>query len=177
MNDRLNQSIVLIGFRGSGKTTIGRLLAQKLNYPFVDTDAEIVAHTGMTIQAIFEKHGEAAFRAHESRIIQQLESNPPRVISVGGGAVLSEENRLALRKLGTIVWLTASMQELMRREQHDPSTANLRPALTTFDRATEWQHLWDTRMPIYAACCELSVCTEQHNPDEIARSILTALGH
>src|SRR5690349_16434738 len=106
-------SIVLIGYRGSGKTTVGRKLADRLWQKLVDTDELVVAKAGKTIKEIFEKDGEARFRDLESEVVKEVAKLPDAVISVGGGAVMREENRAALNEGGhRIIYLKCEPEEL-----------------------------------------------------------------
>jgi shikimate kinase len=116
-----SRRLVLVGMMGSGKTTVGRLLADRLAWPFVDVDEEIVKSAGQVIGEIFAVVGEAGFRAEERRVLAALLADDadvpgePSVVSVGGGAVLDEENRSVLRARGTVVWLRASPGTLEQR--------------------------------------------------------------
>ena len=124
-------SIVLIGYRGSGKTTVGRLLAQQMGWPFVDLDELIVNRAGMTIRQIFERHGEAEFRRIESSSLVEAITLKDHVISLGGGAILSPDNRSTISGSGHwVFYLSAHPAELHRRIVNDPATAANRPNLT-----------------------------------------------
>src|SRR3954447_24604374 len=125
-------SVFLIGYRGSGKSTVGRRLADRLWQEFLDSDDLIVRQAGMTIRDIFESEGEDGFRDRESTVVRELATLPDdHVIALGGGAVLREENREALRD-GThkVIYLKCEPAELHRRIHADPQTAAARPALT-----------------------------------------------
>src|SRR5579862_4773618 len=121
-------SIVLIGYRGSGKTTIGRRLADRLWWKFVDTDEMVVKQAGKTIKEIFEAEGEERFRALESAAIGDALKLDEHVIALGGGAVMREENRAALAAGGhKIIYLKADAEALHQRIHSDPETAATRP--------------------------------------------------
>jgi len=122
--------VVLIGFRGSGKSTVGPLLAARLVVPFIDTDEQVEQAAGKTISEIFHADGEPAFRDHERKIIVRACRREPHVIAVGGGAVMDDGNVDALRQAGAIVWLTASSMTLRRRIAADPTSRSGRPDLT-----------------------------------------------
>ena len=111
-------SVFLIGPMGSGKTAVGRLVARQLRYRFVDSDAEIESRTGVDIPFIFEKEGEAGFRLRERDVIADLTQWPRTVVSTGGGAVLLEDNREALRSRGLVVYLYAAVQHQVDRARH-----------------------------------------------------------
>src|SRR5262245_722959 len=114
--------IFLIGLRGSGKTTIGRAMAERLGLPFRDADADLEARSGRSIRDIFSTDGEAAFRDLEEQTLVDLIARGPAVIATGGGVVLREANRARLRAAGKVIWLTAAPDVLWQRTQADPAT-------------------------------------------------------
>ncbi len=132
-------NIVLIGYRGSGKTTLGRKLADKLWLKFIDTDVLISERAGTTIAAIFASRGEAAFRDLESAVITEVAARDGQVIALGGGAILRPENLAALRqnKNARIIYLYATPETLAQRIANDPNTAANRPPLTSAGGATD----------------------------------------
>jgi shikimate kinase len=132
--------IVLVGYRGSGKTTVGRRLADRLGLGFVDLDDRIVAAAGKTIRAIFAEKGESAFRDLESRALAEAlaESAGQSVVSLGGGAIERAENRRVLRDSGRrVVYLRCEVEELLRRISADPQTTLSRPNLTALGGGRE----------------------------------------
>ncbi|MGV8998036.1 MAG: shikimate kinase [Parvibaculaceae bacterium] len=140
------RSIVLVGLMGAGKTTVGRRLAQKLNLNFVDADAEIERAAGETIPEIFERHGEAAFREGERRVIARLLEGSPQVLATGGGAFMDETTRQNIKARGTSIWLKADLDVLMRRV----SRRGNRPLLKQGDPRATMERLITTRYPVYA---------------------------
>ncbi|MEW6253281.1 MAG: shikimate kinase [Planctomycetota bacterium] len=172
-------NLILIGYRGCGKTAVGRELAARLGRPFMDTDEQIVAREGHSIREIFQQRGEAAFRAAETRVLEQVLTSPApadrRVISVGGGAVLSDENRRRLKAAGVCIWLTAPPEELHRRLLADPVTAANRPALTERDALTEIRHLLAVRGPLYAAIADHIVETAGRSVADVVNLIVGLL--
>jgi 3-dehydroquinate dehydratase/shikimate dehydrogenase len=168
--------VALVGFRGSGKTTVGRALAVFLGGDFIDTDDLIVKAAGRTIADIFAGEGEAGFRKREAEVIRCVVATPPAVLSVGGGAVLDERNVEALRSVATIVWLTAPANVLRERIEADPLTAALRPHLTTGSSIEGVEHLLENREPHYRGAAELIVDTTNAAPEQIAREIALRLG-
>jgi len=144
-------SVLLIGYRGSGKTTLGRALADRLGWPFVDQDQRITQHAGMSIRRIFEKHGEPHFRKLETEQLRELLQLKNHVISLGGGVVLAEENRRAIQAAGhPVIYLKADAEELHRRILADVATAEQRPALTHLGGSVkEIRTLLAAREPIY----------------------------
>jgi shikimate kinase len=167
--------ITLIGFRGTGKSTLGRLLASRLGWASVDTDDEIQRLTGKSISELFHAEGEAAFRRYESQVIQHLARRHKVVVAAGGGAVLDPENRRLLSVAGPIVWLTATPETLLRRLQHDPLTAAQRPPLTGHAPAEEIVRVLTERSPIYQSCADVTIDTDDREPRELVEPILAAL--
>src|ERR1051326_5701426 len=119
--------IYLIGLRGTGKTTVGRLLAKLLNRPFHDADELLEQRAGRLIRDIFAAEGEAGFRDREEAILTELSAAGSSVIATGGGVVLRESNRETMRRTGVAVWLTADVDTLVQRLQSDPATMQRRP--------------------------------------------------
>jgi shikimate kinase len=165
-------NLVLIGSRGTGKSTVARLLAEKLGWPWFDADDAIEARAGKRIAQIFADEGETAFRDWETLVIGELAARPRCVLALGGGAVVRPENRAAIGPHGTVVWLTASPQTLWQRIQQDQSTAGRRPNLTAEGGITEIIATLDAREAIYRQCAHLEVDTQGRTPDEVAEAIL-----
>ncbi|MCC6502132.1 MAG: shikimate kinase [Deltaproteobacteria bacterium] len=158
--------VVLTGFMGTGKSTVGRLLARRLGFAFLDLDELIEKEAGMPIREIFSSSGEAGFRASESKTIERLsagEFGTDLVVSTGGGAVVREENRALLRSFGTIVCLKASPEEILRRVG---SRAD-RPLLAGPDREEKLHALFSERRASYADC-DFEVGTDGLGPEEVA---------
>jgi shikimate kinase len=169
----MNRILLLIGYRGSGKSTVGRLLAERLGWTFVDADDVLEARAGKSIREIFATEREKAFRDSESAILAELCGQTDRVIATGGGVVLREENRALLRKHGFVAWLTADAATLWARIQADATTAARRPALTTGGLA-EVEHLLAIRTPLYRACADVEVPVASVSPEQAANAILAA---
>jgi shikimate kinase len=148
-------SIVLIGYRCSGKTTVGRLVAARLARPFIDSDDRIVALAGKSIRDTFAAHGEEGFRDLETQILRELTIKPDHVIALGGGAFNRAENRAAFVTCGhRIVYLRCAAGELLRRINTDPKTAQSRPALTALGGGIEEiEQLLAAREPIWKSMC------------------------
>ncbi|HRX86410.1 MAG TPA: shikimate kinase AroL [Phycisphaerae bacterium] len=163
-------NVVLIGYRGSGKTTVGRLLAEELDAAFIDTD-ELIAHmAGQTIAEIFAAEGERGFRERESNAIRMATAKPNRVISVGGGAVESADNRKRLRGYGTVVWLEAPASILWKRIQADPASGAQRPNLASGGLA-EVEEVLARRVPLYAETAHLVVRVGDGTPRRVMSDI------
>jgi shikimate kinase len=144
--------MILLGYRGSGKTTIGRQLAEKMNMPFVDTDDRVIALAGCTIREIFERKGESYFRDLESLAVREA-CNKSAIIALGGGAILREENRrYLLQSARRRIFLRCEARALHDRIHADPQTAANRPSLTHLGGGIEEiRSLLAVREPIYRA--------------------------
>ena len=169
----MHQLIFLIGYRGSGKTTVGRALAARLGWDFLDADERIESAAGMSIKDIFATQGETAFRDRESAVLTQLAALTRTVVATGGGVVLREPNRALLRS-GFVAWLTASAETLARRIHDDPTTATRRPNLTASGGVEEVRALLAVRTPLYAELADFVADAEQLSPDAAADAILAA---
>jgi shikimate kinase len=167
--------IFLIGYRGTGKSTVARHLAERLGYDSVDADAEIERRAGKSIAAIFADNGEAAFRDLESQLVTELCGLRRTVIALGGGAVLRETNRNAIRAAGPVVWLTAPVDVIAARLGADPATAGRRPNLTKTGGRNEIETLLAERTPIYRQCATLVVNTDGKTCAQVADEIAANL--
>ncbi|MFO0927779.1 MAG: shikimate kinase [Gemmataceae bacterium] len=163
--------LFLIGPRGSGKTTVARLLAERLGMGWLDADAVLEERAGTTIREIFAAEGEAGFRQREADLLAELCGLDRQVIATGGGVVLRPENRRRLRESGFVVWLTADVDTLWARIAGDATTAARRPNLTTGGR-DEVAHVVATRQPYYRECAHLTVDTTHRSPADIVAAIL-----
>ncbi len=137
--------IALVGLPGSGKTTVGRQLARRLQLPFVDSDHEIEVRIGCSIREFFEREGEARFRDIEEEVIDSLTQGAAKVVSTGGGAVLRPANRAHLHTRGKVVYLKSSPEELFKRLRHDSN----RPLLQVADPLLKLKNLYAERDPLY----------------------------
>jgi shikimate kinase len=165
-------NIVLTGFMGAGKTSVGIGLARDLGYVFVDTDALIEADQGMTITSVFETLGEPHFREVETRIIQEVMRGEKQVISTGGGAVIREANRRAFREGGFVVCLSARPEviyERIRRETH-------RPLLQSPDPAAKIRELLESRAEFYAQA-DVLIDTSEKSVDDVIMDIKGKITH
>ena len=174
---RVVVSTILIGYRGSGKTTIGRRLADKLWHKFVDTDEMIVARAGMSIADIFEQQGEARFREIESEVIREACQLQEHVIALGGGALVREENRQAIKDAGhKLIYLKCEPRELFNRIKSDPATAAMRPSLTALGGGVaEIEKVLSEREPIYRAAMHSELDVTNLTPDEAVVYIVRLL--
>jgi shikimate kinase len=165
--------IFLIGPRGSGKTTVARLLAARLGWDAADADDLLEANAGRSVRVVFAEEGEAGFRDREAAVLAELCRRPRCVVATGGGVVVREANRALLRTAGWVVWLTADAETLWHRTQADGGTAERRPPLTVGGRE-EVVGLLAVREPWYRGCADLAVSTDGRAPDEVADEIAAA---
>jgi shikimate kinase len=168
--------VVLVGLRCSGKTTVGRLLADALGWEFVDADDELVRRAGRTIREIFETDGEAAFRALEKEVLADLCRRDRVVVAAGGGAVLDPDNVRAMREGALVAHLDAPVEVLWERMRQDPATGETRPALTELEGLDEMRAVAERRAPLYEAARHLAVDTASLDPERTARRIAGAVG-
>ena len=167
-----DRSIVLVGMMGVGKSSIGRRLGARLGIPFVDADAEIErAAGGMSIADIFARHGEAAFRSLEARVIARLLNGGPQVLATGGGAVMNPETRALIQEKGISIWLAAEFELLLRRISKRKAE---RPMLQTADPAATLRELLAAREPIYAQA-DLTVQSRDVPHDAVVAEIVDRL--
>jgi shikimate kinase len=171
----IGRPIFLIGYRGTGKSTVARELAVRLGFEAVDADEVIERRAGKSISRIFAQEGEAAFRELEADVVSALSREQRKVVALGGGAVLREENRRAIHAAGPVVWLTASVDSILARLAADESTASRRPELTPTGGRTEVETLLAARMPLYRECATFVVDTEGRTAGEVADEIAAQL--
>ncbi len=164
------RSLVLVGMMGAGKSAIGRKLAQRLQLPFVDADAEIERAAGMSISDIFAKHGEPYFRAGEARVIARLLEGGPQVLATGGGAFMHPRSRETIRAKGISVWLKAEYDVLMKRIKRRGD----RPMLKTEDPGETLRRLMQERDPVYAEA-DVTVHSREVPHEVIIAEIISAV--
>ena len=169
---RPDRTIALVGLMGAGKTSIGRRLAQRLGLPFIDADAEIEAAAGTTIEEIFQRHGEAAFRDGERRVIARLLDNPPHVLATGGGAFMDPTTRALLRRSAITVWLRADLEVMLSRVTR--RSINHRPLLKGRDPRAALEALMAERYPVYAEA-DVTVDSVDGPPEATLERVLAAL--
>ena len=174
--------IYLTGYRGTGKTTVGRLISAELSTQCVDLDAVIESAAGQSIREIFADGGEVQFRDWETRCLRETagDTSSGRVISLGGGAILRDANRKIIRETGVCIWLTASPQRIAERISTDETTGDRRPALTELSPREEIAAVLTIREPLYRESADLVVETDNRTPAEVAAAInlwLTTTGH
>jgi len=166
------ERVALLGCRGCGKTSVGRLVAQQLGWEFVDTDGLVEARAGRTIAEIFQADGEAAFRALERQVLVEALGHPRCVVSVGGGAVLNADSRDDLRRLALCIWLTAPPAELHRRIQSDQRSPAQRPPLTDAGGLAEVEQILAQRWALYEAVAAHVVETTGRGVAAVAQEVV-----
>ena len=168
--------IVLIGYRGTGKTTVARLLAEQLSLDWIDADVEIERRAGKSIAEMFADEGESAFRDLETEVIALLTSRKNLVVATGGGAVMREQNREALAAADEIVWLKADAETISLRVSVDATSTSRRPNLTATGGIDEIRELLALREPIYRLSATCQVDTVGKSPTEVVDEIAASLG-
>jgi shikimate kinase len=167
------QGLALVGSRGTGKSTVGRILADRLVRTFLDADVELEERLGRSIASIFAEDGEAVFRNCEEQLLSELTSaHPGAILATGGGVVLRETNREALRSFGYVVWLWADPAVVAARLQADRRGLEQRPALTPAGTLAEVAAVLESRTPLYRAVAHAVVDTSTRTPVNVVEAIL-----
>jgi len=162
--------VALVGMMGSGKTSIGKRLANKLGLPFIDSDGEIELAAGMTITEIFDRHGEPYFRDGERRVIARLLNEGSCVLATGGGAFMDPRTREALSRTAVTIWLRADLTTLIQRI----ARRNNRPLMRTADPAAQVERLLTLRVPTYSLA-DITVDSSDRPHDEVVATLMNAL--
>jgi shikimate kinase len=165
------RNLVLVGFMGSGKSSVGREIARRWEYRFLDTDTTIRQKYRKSIPDIFALFGEPVFRDEENHALQELQNSHHAVIATGGGIVLQPRNHPLLRSLGVVVWLTASEEVIWDRVARNRN----RPLLRTKDPRTTISNLMSTRYPLYRSIADISVETSGLTHQEVADRVIATL--
>lgn len=159
--------LFLTGPMGSGKTTVGRRLARRLDLDFLDLDQELQRRCGVEVAVIFEIEGEAGFRQRESELLDELSRRTGLVLATGGGSILQPVNRRLLCERGLVIYLRTSVDQQIKRLERDRQ----RPLLQTPDRRERLKMMAATRNPLYAACAELIIDSLDTPPDAMAAHV------
>lgn len=165
-------NIVLIGYRCSGKTEVGKILARKLGWPFVDTDQRVEDHAGLSIHEIVSRFGWEGFRALEARAVRDVCTRDGQVIATGGGAVLDPQNVVHLRRNGWVVWLQADAEEIRRRMRAQERLALVRPSLSGKDALDEIEAVLLERIPFYESAADEQIDTSSLAVEDVVNQIL-----
>ena len=164
-------NIILIGPMGSGKTSTGRILAKEMSYAFADTDEEVTKRTGVSIAYIFDVEGEEGFRKRECLALKECLNDNNKVLSTGGGIVLSKENRDLLQDRGTVVYLQTSIRSQVKRT----ASTNNRPLLQNNDPEETLEKLMLTRAPLYEEIADITIMTDNKSLQEMSKEIQRAI--
>ncbi|MEQ8288265.1 MAG: shikimate kinase AroK [Gammaproteobacteria bacterium] len=165
------KNIIFIGPMGAGKTTIGRLVAKRLDKDFYDSDHEIESRTGADIPWIFEIEGEEGFRKRETTIITELCELENIVLSTGGGVILSQDNCKQLKDNGIVIYLKSSAEKLLKRIQTDKR----RPLLQTDDKLGRIRDILKEREPMYESLADEIIMTDRQTVNQIVKQILNKI--
>ena len=164
-------NIFLVGMMGAGKTSVGRVLAKRMSKIFYDSDHVIEERTGVKIPVIFEIEGEPGFRHREAAVLDELTALDEVVLATGGGAVLAQENRDRLHARGTVVYLRASVKDLLNRTRHDKN----RPLLQTADPRARLEELYEMRDPLYREVAHITIDTGSQSLTALVNRLLYVL--
>jgi shikimate kinase len=167
--------LYLTGYRGSGKTSVGKWLEGKLLRPVVDLDDRIEQAAGMSIREIFEREGEAGFRDRESAALLVVSQEEPSIVSLGGGAILREENRRIIASSGFCIWLKVDVDTVLSRLAQDTSTVERRPSLTTLPAREEVLTVLAAREPTYASVANGQIDVTNKSIQTAGEELLTLL--
>jgi shikimate kinase len=167
--------IVLVGYRCAGKTTVGKILADRLGMRFFDTDKLVEAKARMSVARIFEEKGEGEFRNLETEVIEEICGGDGKVIAVGGGGVVRQRNLASLRRTSRILYLKVPPEEVRARLEKDPAAVAARPALTRDDVIEETREMMARREPFYREAAETTIDAASKKPEEIAEEIVRYL--
>ena len=165
-------NLYLIGYRCTGKTSVGLLLADALDWTFVDMDHELVAEAGTPIEEIVDSRGWKYFREREAQLLERLSRATKQVISTGGGVVTVPENIARMQESGKVVWLHASPATIAERMEADINTDRQRPPLQGHDSVAEIEEVFAERLPLYDEAMHLQVETDNLSPEEVSESII-----
>jgi shikimate kinase len=168
-------NLFLIGYRCTGKSTVGKRLAARISWAFIDTDAAVVAGTGVSISELVAREGWPAFRRAERDVIDRLCRKERQVVATGGGVVLDEENVRKMRGAGRVIWLTASPETIRRRMLADDASPGQRPPLTDGGLDAEIRETLTRRRDRYAAAADMTVDTDSGGSDAAAEAIFRRL--
>lgn len=167
----MSRHLYLTGYRGTGKTSVGVLLARKLECPIIDLDQVVSANAGKSIREIFDAGGEQLFRDKETEALETVSLSDPAVISLGGGAILRQENRQIIRQTGLCFWLDADAATIYQRIESDAATAEQRPALTSMEGLAEVESLLEARRHLYREAADHRIDTAGQSIPQVSQQV------
>lgn len=168
-------NLFLIGYRCSGKTTIGKSIAMRIDWPFVDCDMRMIKECGKSIKNIIDTEGWHAFRRMERSILNQICTADRQVVATGGGVVLDADNVAAMQANGTVIWLSATAETIQKRMLQDKNTGDFRPALTDKGKMAEIEDMLLERNSYYEDASDFIIHTDGIAVNEIAQTIIEKL--
>jgi len=169
------EKVILTGYRATGKSSIGKILADLLGFGFIDTDEAIEKRQGETITEMVGRGGWDLFRRKEENLLLELARSKNKVIAAGGGSVMHEKAWKKLRQNALVVWLTADIKTICRRLAADSDTEDQRPPLTEMGTMNEIAMVLSERRPLYKKSSDITIDTEGKKPEEVAETILMKL--
>lgn len=167
--------ITLIGYRGTGKSTLAAPLARRLGWEWIDADVELERRAGRSIKEIFATDGEPEFRRLERELLTELLQRDQLVIAAGGGAILNEATRAEMQAAGPVIWLRASAETIERRLATDPTTGQRRPNLTSSGGRDEIERLLAIREPLYRQCASITLDSDKLAAEQLVEQVLRQL--
>lgn len=170
-----SHNLILTGFRATGKTSVGRIVAERMRWAFLDSDELLRAQLGAPIADIVARRGWPFFREAEAKLLAELKAMRSTVLATGGGAIEHRQAWDELRRCGLVVWLDADIATIRRRMLSDPKSDQQRPSLTGQNVLDEIEQLLVRRTPLYAAGSDVRVNVEERSPEELAEEIVQAL--
>ncbi|GDY08399.1 MAG: shikimate kinase [Planctomycetota bacterium] len=167
--------ITLIGYRGTGKSTLAAPLAQRLGWEWLDADVELERRAGRSIKDIFATDGEPEFRRLERELLSELLKRDRLVLAAGGGAIQNEATRADMTSAGPVIWLQASVDTIERRLATDPATSQRRPNLTSTGGRVEIERLLTIREPLYRECATITLNADKSSAEQLVEDVLRSL--
>jgi shikimate kinase len=168
-------NLFMIGYRCTGKTTIGKSIAAAIDWPFVDADTLLVRECGKPIKEIVDTEGWEAFRRMERSTLKQICTKDRQIVATGGGVVLDKANIKAMKTSGMVIWLSATSETIQKRMLQDKNTGNFRPALTDKGHMQEIEDMLLKRKPYYESASDFSIQTDDEPVSEITQTIIEKL--
>jgi shikimate kinase len=170
-----SSGICLVGYRGTGKSTVGKIVADRLGRRFHDADQVLELRFGKPIRSIFQEFGEPIFRDWEELVLAEISRDAGSVVATGGGVVVRESNRRVLKGFGYVVWLSAEPATLAERLRRESGAIEGRPALTPMGTLEEIEHVLTVRLPLYREVANAVIETDRRTPTEVAEAVLKTL--